>query len=320
MARARNIKPSIMDNDSLGGLAPLTRLLFIYLWMLADREGRLEDRPKRIAAQALPFDREADVAAMLSDLEDAGFITRYTVDGVALILIDKFTQHQAPHVRERDSHLPAPPFCQGEVQQGTAKAVPDHNLGSAKAGPSTDLGGGMSSPRPPDSLIPDSLIPDCGLGMETSSAPATQPPVGGNPPKVKKSKPLVIARPDDVTPQVWDDWLTLRNAKRAPVTVTVLEDARVEARKAGMPLEAFLRIWCRRGSQGLEASWIKADELQANRTIASATGETPRELRQRRLLAEFTGGLMGRDDDETPPHPTFDMEVPPNVLPFALGR
>ena len=48
MARSRNIKPSIMANEELAELEPLSRLLFIYLWMLADKAGRLEDRPKRI--------------------------------------------------------------------------------------------------------------------------------------------------------------------------------------------------------------------------------------------------------------------------------
>ncbi len=67
-------------------------------------------------------------------------------------------------------------------------------------------------------------------------------------------------RPEDVAEQVWTDWLTLRKQKRAPVTATVLEGARSEAVKAGITLDAFLRVWCRRGSQGLEASWLKTDE------------------------------------------------------------
>lgn len=144
MARSRNIKPSIMDNEELAELSGLHRLLFIYIWMLADREGRLEDRPKRIAAQALPYDRTADVGAMLDDLQSAGFIVRYVVDGLACICIPNFSKHQSPHVREADSELPSP-------DQGTTKEVTKHNLGSAQ-----------SSPRSPDSLflIPDSLIPD----------------------------------------------------------------------------------------------------------------------------------------------------------------
>ena len=64
MARARNIKPSFFTNDVLAEIDPLGRLLFIALWTMADREGRLEDRPKRIKAEALPYDdANADVKA-----------------------------------------------------------------------------------------------------------------------------------------------------------------------------------------------------------------------------------------------------------------
>jgi uncharacterized protein YdaU (DUF1376 family) len=79
------------------------------------------------------------------------------------------------------------------------------------------------------------------------------------------------AAPDGVSPQVWDDFLTLRKAKRAPVTQTTIDGAREEAAKAGMPLEAFLRIWCRRGSQGLEAAWLKPEERQAV-TVPNSAG------------------------------------------------
>ena len=48
MARARNIKPGFFLNEELGVLPPLVRILFAGLWCIADRDGRLEDRPKRI--------------------------------------------------------------------------------------------------------------------------------------------------------------------------------------------------------------------------------------------------------------------------------
>ena len=70
----------------------------------------------------------------------------------------------------------------------------------------------------------------------------------------------VPERPDDVVPQTWADWLGLRKAKSAPVTVTVMADAQREAGKAGLTLTRFLEIWCTRGSQGLQADWIKPHE------------------------------------------------------------
>jgi hypothetical protein len=67
-------------------------------------------------------------------------------------------------------------------------------------------------------------------------------------------------KPDGVGEQVWNDFLALREAKRAPVTPTVVEQARREAAKAAMSLEEFLQVWCARGSQGLQADWLKTHE------------------------------------------------------------
>ncbi|WP_434110444.1 hypothetical protein [Paraburkholderia caffeinilytica] len=107
MARARNIKPGTMENEALAALPPLHRLLWIYLWMLADREGRLEDRPQRIKVKALPYD-SANVDAMLRDLHQAGFIIRYAVSGRRFIQIVNFAKHQKPHGNEAVSEIPPP--------------------------------------------------------------------------------------------------------------------------------------------------------------------------------------------------------------------
>jgi hypothetical protein len=77
-----------------------------------------------------------------------------------------------------------------------------------------------------------------------------------------KKNATVVACPPDVGEQVWQDWLSLRKAKKAPVTETVLNSAKKEAVKAGISLNAFLTIWCARGSQGLEADWLKTHERQ----------------------------------------------------------
>jgi hypothetical protein len=85
--RARLLKPGLFLNERLAEVSPLGRLLFPALWCLADREGRLEDRPKRIKAEALPYDN-ADISALLDELEAGGFIRRYEVDEQRLILVD----------------------------------------------------------------------------------------------------------------------------------------------------------------------------------------------------------------------------------------
>lgn len=101
-----------------------------------------------------------------------------------------------------------------------------------------------------------------GLPAGTHEEPRAKAPQSKNkelPPHPSGVPPL----PEGVDSQVWADWLTLRKQKRAPVTATVLDGAIAESVKAGMPLETFLRVWCRRGSQGLEADWLKPNERPA---------------------------------------------------------
>ena len=143
MARARNIKPGVMTNEDLAECDYESRLLYIYLWMLADRAGRLEDRPKRISAQAFPYDN-IDLERCLSQLDSYGFLHRYEVNNVKYIEIVNFGRHQNPHIREKGSTIPAP----------------DHD--SASTGQAQGQHDTSTSPAPPDSLIPDSLIPDSG--------------------------------------------------------------------------------------------------------------------------------------------------------------
>jgi hypothetical protein len=87
-------------------LDPLARLLFVGLWTIADKEGRLEDRPTRIKYQIQPYDN-TDTDKQLADIEALGFIVRYSINGKRYIQIRTFTEHQHPHVKESKSIIPA---------------------------------------------------------------------------------------------------------------------------------------------------------------------------------------------------------------------
>jgi hypothetical protein len=99
--------------------------------------------------------------------------------------------------------------------------------------------------------------------------------------KIKKA--TIVACPPDVDQQVWDDWKQLRKAKKAPVTETVVNSARKEAGKAGMSFSDFLTVWCARGSQGLQAEWLKPEEKNL-----SKTGQM-----NQRVISGLTRGLIG---------------------------
>ena len=247
MARARNIKPSIMDNEDLAELEPITRLLFIYLWMLADREGKLEDRPKRIAAQALAYDRSAEADQMLDDLAKAGFITRYTAQGIACIQIKAFSKHQTPHIREAASTLP-------NQEESTTKEVPSTNLGDVE-----------TQPRSPDSLIPDSLIPD------TNKEPSS--PIGSDD---------RFELPDWIPQATWKAYCKTRSGKKAknePHALRLIVDDLAKFRLLGHDPVEVLNNSIKSGWAGVfepkqQTKQYKTVGQERAETIAALTGRS----------------------------------------------
>jgi hypothetical protein len=105
MARARNLKPAFFKNYDLADAGMACQLLFAGLWCLADREGRLEDRPRLIKAELFPY-YNVDVNNELTVLKRLKFVDRYTVDGINIIEICNFKKHQNPHNTEKHSELP----------------------------------------------------------------------------------------------------------------------------------------------------------------------------------------------------------------------
>ena len=109
--RARNLKPSFFKNEYLAELPIAARYLFAGLWCLADREGRLEDRPGRIRGEVFPYENQ-NVSRLLEALaaqgkDGASFITRYEVNGNRYIQINSFLKHNHPHHREPSSIIPS---------------------------------------------------------------------------------------------------------------------------------------------------------------------------------------------------------------------
>jgi len=108
----------------------------------------------------------------------------------------------------------------------------------------------------------------------TPIATINQEPITTNH-KPKRESATSVACPPDVSQQVWDDWVTLRKSKKAPITKTVLDGAIVEAKKLGWTLEQFLIEWCSRGSQGLKAEWIVKPNPADNIRLTVAPSNEP---------------------------------------------
>lgn len=67
----------------------------------------------------------------------------------------------------------------------------------------------------------------------------------------------ILAQPECVSKEVWDDFLAIRKAKRAPLTNTALDAIKREAVKAGLTLNEALSESVARGWQGFKADWVK---------------------------------------------------------------
>jgi DnaD/phage-associated family protein len=150
MPRSRNLKPGFFQNEYLAELNPLARLLYQGLWCLADRKGKLEDRPKKIKAEILPYD-DCDIDRLLNSLVDSPdkFIVRYEVNGKKYIKLPNFLKHQNPHIKEPASIIPEPVINMSALCRNDTSMVQAADKNS-------------SSPADSLLLIPDSLnlIPD----------------------------------------------------------------------------------------------------------------------------------------------------------------
>ena len=192
MPRARNIKPGFFKNEDLAECSLAARLCFAGLWTLADREGRLEDRPKRIKGELFPFDA-FDVEPLLSELARHRFIVRYESDAVRVIQIPKFAEHQAPHYSEKPSVIKPPTLPESSQHHEPAKS-----------GTGTALRGGRN-PLNPDSLNPDSGIttPTGVDGPPLRAAPPPPPDFDGRNSETLNGKAVVAIAGAWELPEAW---------------------------------------------------------------------------------------------------------------------
>ena len=196
-------------------MSPWHRLLFEGLWLIADREGRLLDKPARIKAAVLPYDDHRGISIalvdqMLTDLDRAGFIRRYaflhapkaedtpqaspgldhgtapgaargttTYQTEAAIQVLTFTTHQNPHHREPASLIP-PYSCESP---SLAAAAPRLSLSPApeEAGPSRAVFDTVFDTVPDPVLDP--VYGETSSPADAFGAAAPPPPQDDDPPE-----------------------------------------------------------------------------------------------------------------------------------------
>lgn len=264
MARARNIKPGFFRNAELVELSYEARLLFIGLWTIADRDGRLEDRPKQIKMELFPAD-SLDCDAILKSLEEIGMIARYEIGGKRYLQVINFLKHQNPHKDERASTIPAiNEHCASTVQTPCKDDATSEVVG----------------------LIPDSLL------LNPESIPHSPQTGASDVEQKKKSSPIAL--------QTYLDRCKAENQKPIPENDPVFD----YTDKVGIPEEWLRlhwtvfkkrhtessskrqRDWCQKFRNSVEGNWYKIWYIGANGVCKlSSTGQQAQLAHQEQAVA-----------------------------------
>lgn len=251
MARIRTVKPELFRHETLFEAEQQSklplRLAYIGLFTACDREGRFKWKPRALKLDVLPYD-QIDFSRVLDALVTHGFIVKYEHEGNEFGCIPTWPQHQIINNRESVSLLPS-------LEESTTCTC-ESRVDDASVTPLVHTQGE-------------------GKGRE------------GEGKRKGKKENAIASRPEDVTQQVWDDWVALRKRKGTTISETAIDGAREEAAKIGWTLQQFLIEWCTRGSQGLKAEWIKPDQQNM-----SKTGQM-----NKKVISGLTRGLIGGDSN-----------------------
>lgn len=266
----RILREGILTSPRISRVGWAEEVLYRRLHSVVDDFGRYYADPGMLRAACYPRQlskvSDSDIGKWLQVIADAGLVRVYPAsDGERYLEVLDFGQQ----VRSKKSKFP------DQISEDEAAA---QHLRSTCAADATQL--------------------PANARLDVSESEVVSESVGGKRAQARATSP---ARPDDVGEQVWADWLRLRKDKRAPVTDTVVSQARIEAGKAKLSLERFLAIWCARGSQGLQAEWLRDSER-------SGGSNGPKSFRERDAehaaaeVAKWGGGRIadrGRRTQET---------------------
>ena len=109
----------------------------------------------------------------------------------------------------------------------------------------------------------------------------------------KETEARKLAPPDGVSLSVWQDFLKLRKAKKAPMTDAALQGIYREAKSAGWTLEAALQECCLRGWQGFKAEWVAQEKPVQQVTTPARQGPDPALAR---IIADGLKAVKPPDD------------------------
>jgi hypothetical protein len=145
--------------------------------------------------------------------------------------------------------------------------------------------GGVLGGNPALKNIAPKVAGKVNLHANLQPTPSSSSAISSSSSSIQNTGRATLAPPDGVSDSVWQDFLKIRKAKKAPMTETALAGIRREADIAGVDLQKAIEICCERGWQGFKADWhqqaAQGKPQQPTRHADSAE-ETLRMLAQRK--------------------------------------
>ena len=133
----RILREGILTSERVDGLSPQGELFYRRLMSVVDDFGRFDGRPQMLRVSCFPLRvdrvREADISRWLDELQTAGLIALYAVNGKPYLEMHDFRQQ----VRAKESRYPAKAETLGDCAADATQV-----LGDCAADAHVDGGGG----------------------------------------------------------------------------------------------------------------------------------------------------------------------------------
>lgn len=213
----------------------------------------------------------------LAALEACGYIQVEKARGIRnrylLTVPAKALSSNAPTLDVPTSNAHA--FDAGEVHTSNVGGVPTSNVCRTTKRTTKELLGGADVHACDSAACP--TVEDIPADVFGPDPDISNPPVDANvvpekkPAKKKRGYRCEVDRPDDVDPQLWTDFIKNRQAKKCPVTQTLLRRYAEKGKLCGMSLSQVLTTIIERNWQGFEPAWLQKE--QEGRACFKATPE-----------------------------------------------
>lgn len=170
MPRIRSVHPGLWTDERFASVSPLARLLFVGIWTECDDAGSFEWSPIKLKMRLLPADN-ADAVLLLEELEAAGSVLRYEVDGRQFGAVRNFVKYQRP--KKPNSLYPQTTEVRNYCGHKGEEVPNQFPTGGEKA-PQMEDGGGRRSSEPNGSALvdPEKAMFDSGICLLQSSGRA----------------------------------------------------------------------------------------------------------------------------------------------------